>query len=574
MFKLAYKWTERKPRHSINSGNDLLSRLSNIRGIDKSEVDKHLSPSIEDLLPVEDMKNAVEASERIIKAIKDDENILVSADNDADGVTSTAIIIRYLQERTGHEVPYIFAERDWGHGIEAQLRQEGSEERIANAKHNKEAVMNADLVIIVDSSSNDVSTIDKIVNEWGTDVVILDHHDLNNPKNTPNEVGAILVNPRQRACRYVNKNLSGAGVVFKVVGLIEDMFGDELIDTDKYIDLAGVGISGDMMPMDEPENRYIVAQALMNINNMGLERILKSANTNFNTMNSDTIGFTIAPLINATARMGNIEDAIKLLLTDDDKEVKSIRLRMHKENEKRKKLQAELTEEVMEGVDTSGRMIFVVTDKSNSGFNGLIAQNIAQKYQKPAFVGRLYEGSIDGSARSYGGVKLRTFFNNSGLVKYASGHEGALGIGFNEDNFEDILNYIDEHTKDLKVKEPEEFYDVHLSSSEILESIDLIESFNWITGINCPKIIVRIDDLMVEERKVIGKMKNTVKFSTMDEIDLIKFRVDDNYAKNVGIMDSISVVGELRWNEWTKFRPQYEVIRTMQVMINDYKMEG
>src|SRR5699024_9815437 len=131
------------------------------------------------------------------------------------------------------------------------------------------------------------------------------------------------------------------------------------------------------------------------------------------------------------ARMGNIQDAIELLLTDEDKEVKRIRLRMHRANEERKTMQKELAEELMQDVDHSGKMIFVVTDKSASGFNGLIAQDIAQKYQKPVFVGRLKNGEIHGSARTYGGVKLKTFFEDSGLVLYDSGHEGALGIRFN-----------------------------------------------------------------------------------------------------------------------------------------------
>ena len=245
---MAYKWIERKPKTSVNSGTDLLTKLANARGIKKEEVEEHLAPNSSSLLPAEEMKNAIEASERIKKAIENDEKILISADNDADGVTSTAIIIRYLRERMDKEIPYVFAERDWGHGIGNQLTKKNeedpdNEERNNNADKNIKLVKEADLLIIVDSSSNDINTIDKIVNEYGTDVIVLDHHSLNNPKETPNDVGAILVNPQQRGCRYINKNLSGAGVVYKIVELVENMFDDGLIETEKYIDLAGVGIS-------------------------------------------------------------------------------------------------------------------------------------------------------------------------------------------------------------------------------------------------------------------------------------------------------------------------------------------
>ena len=571
------KWIQKKPMTKINSGTDLVSQLCNIKGISNEDVTEFLEPSEKSLLPAEDLKNSEEAGNRIIRAIKNGEKVVVSADNDVDGVTSTAIIIRFLQESGLEEVPYIYAERNWGHGIMEQIRvmeeTDENEVRNDNARHNKKVIKESDLLIIVDSSSNDVDTVEEIISEYGTDVILLDHHDINKSDKTMEDIGAILVNPRQKGCRYINKNLSGSGVVYKMVGLINEMMGGN-VDTEKYIDLAGVGIYSDMMRMDEPENRYLVSQALKNIKNMGLERILKSAKAvNMDNMDGDTIGFTIGPLINGTARMGNIKDAIDLLLTDDDKTVKRIRLRMHKANEARKEIQSELVDELTKDVDASGKMVFVITDESSSGMNGLIAQDIAQRYQKPAFVGRLKDGFISGSGRSYGGVKLRTFFNESGLVEFASGHEGALGVGFKESQFDLIEEHIEKNMEDVGQKEKTYFYDIYLDSSEVLDSIDMIQSFNYISGIGAPKAHVRIDNIMVEDRSVIGATKNTVKFSTMDDMELIKFRVDEEYAKEVGIMDSISVVGELKWNEWKKFRPVYEVIRTMQVMVNDYKVE-
>lgn len=571
------KWIQKKPMTNVNSGTDLVSQLCNIKGIKNEDVTEFLEPSEKSLLPAEDLKNSEEAGNRIIQAIEDGEKVVVSADNDVDGVTSTAIIIRFLQESGLEEVPYIYAERNWGHGIMEQIRileeTDENEARNDNARHNKKMIKESDLLIIVDSSSNDVDTVEEIISEYGTDVILLDHHDINKSDKTMEDIGAILVNPRQKGCRYINKNLSGSGVVYKMVGLINEMMGGN-VDTEKYIDLAGVGIYSDMMRMDEPENRYLVSQALKNIKNMGLERILKSAKAvNMDNMDGDTIGFTIGPLINGTARMGNIKDAIDLLLTDDDKTVKRIRLRMHKANEARKEIQSELVDELTKDVDASGKMVFVITDESSSGMNGLIAQDIAQRYQKPAFVGRLKDGFISGSGRSYGGVKLRTFFNESGLVEFASGHEGALGVGFKESQFDLIEEHIEENMEDVGQKEKTYFYDIYLDSSEVLDSIDMIQSFNYISGIGAPKAYVRIDNIMVEDRSVIGATKNTVKFSTMDDMELIKFRVDEEYAKEVGVMDSISVVGELKWNEWKKFRPVYEVVRTMQVMVNDYKVE-
>lgn len=240
-----YKWIQKKHK-KINKGDSLIDKLCNVKGIKKEDVDEFLTPTEKSLVPAEDLKNGEEASERIINAINNDEKIVVSADNDADGVTSTAIIVRYLSQRLDYQVPYIFAERNWGHGIKEQLKEvsdtEENKGRNKNAKKNRDWVRQADLLIIVDSSSNDVDTVEEVINEYETDVVILDHHDINKADKKMADVGAILVNPRQRGCRYMNKNISGAGVVYKIVGLVEKMIGDGLIDTEQYIDLAGVGI--------------------------------------------------------------------------------------------------------------------------------------------------------------------------------------------------------------------------------------------------------------------------------------------------------------------------------------------
>lgn len=572
------KWIKRKPRYEINKGKDLLSQLANIRGIPVKQVDDFLMPEESVLKPTRTMKNALETAERIKYAIENDQNIVVSMDNDADGVTSTAIMIRYLKERMDKEIPYIFAERDWGHGIKEQLMTKAesvkNEERNENAERNRELIRNADLLIIVDSSSNDVETCKKIIESYETDIIILDHHEITKRSETMADVGVMLVNPQQEGCEYENKGLSGAGVVYKMVELVEELFDDGLVDTEKFLDLTAVGLVGDMMPMNIPENRYMVSQGLLNIHNMGLERIIKSGNNSkTDGLTSDIIGFTVAPLINGTARMGNIEDAILLLLSDEDKEVKRIRLRMHKANEARKLLQREIVDKVSQDIDPSMKMIFVVTDESNRGMNGLVAQSLVEKYKRPVFVGRKKDDMIMGSARSYNNIQLKTFFGESGLVELAEGHEGALGLNFKVENLESIMNYVEINMSTVKQREEVSMYDIHLETSELEDAIDLIESFNHITGTDCKKVIVRIDDLMVEERNVIGSLNNTVKIKTMDNVDILKFRVNEEYADEIGIMDSISIVGELKWNIWTQFKPVYTVHKTMQVLIDDYRME-
>jgi single-stranded-DNA-specific exonuclease len=117
---------------------------------------------------------------------------------------------------------------------------------------------------------------------------------------------------------------------------MEDTLGE--VDPDYYLDLVAVGMYADVMRIDVLENRYMIMQGLRNINNTGLTRILKGAKANLFKLNGDSIGFSIAPLINGVARMDNIKLAIDILLEDDDAKCKPIRLKMQKINESRKSI--------------------------------------------------------------------------------------------------------------------------------------------------------------------------------------------------------------------------------------------
>lgn len=592
------KWTERKPKIRFKDSDDLATKLCKIRGINPDDIYDYLDPDESVLHDPSELKNAEEASMRIIQALKNNEKIVVSGDNDADGVTSTAIAVRYLNEKFGDKVvDYIYAERNWGHGIAEQIKMpdepnvndgekvEDWNKRCDNANKNKQSIYESDLLIIVDSSSNDVEACELILENTDCDIIILDHHEINDGnQKLMKEAGVILVNPQQDGCNYPNKHLSGAGVVYKVMQLTESIlnlsedeelypYKNSYFDVEQFMDLVAVGISADMMDVSVPENRYFIINGLLNINNMGIERILKSAKgTDINRLDSDSIGFTIGPLINGTARLGNIQDAFELLLSDEDKEVKRIRLRMHKANEARKNMQKEIGEKLSQNIDDSEKVILVITEESSSGFNGLIAQELAQKYKRPVFVGKQANGMIQGSVRSYGGYQMRTFLDESGLVEYASGHEGALGVGFKEEKLQDLYAYIEDNAKIISADDMSVKYDIHLSMDELEDSIDIIQSFNHITGTNCGKIIVRVDGIMVDERAVIGSNNNTVKITTEDELVLIKFRVDEFYADELGPMDIVSAVGQLKWNIFYNFGLRQE-IKTMQIMIDDYRLE-
>ena len=558
------KWIKRQPKVAISNNDSTLEVIAKTRGI--TDINRFLSPTKDEMFDAYLIKNIEDASNRIIKAISNNENILISIDPDADGVTSGTTMIRYLKNYT-ENVDYIYSERNDGHGIAEQLKIKGLNEdrdsdRIIRSKSNIEKVKNCDLLLIIDSSSNDTETCEAIVKNFGCDIVILDHHQIE--RDNPH---VLLVNPQQEGDEYPNKYLSGAGVVFKVMQVMEDTLGQ--VDVFQYMDLVAVGMYADVMPVDVLENRFMIMYGLRNIKNVGLSRILKGAKVDTYKINSNAIGFSIAPMINGVARMGEFKLAIDILLTDDDNEAKKLRLKMSKLNESRKQIQKDIVDGYMKKVDSSQKVLIVIDEQSSKGFNGLVAQQLSDTYRRPVIVGRLHNGQVSGSFRSYNGFDLKGFLNDSGLVIESMGHNQAGGFSVKEENVEALKEYIENNMPKLEEREPFIIYDIEIDVSEVGEHIKAIEQFNLLTGNGFPQIVARVDNVTVEKVDCIGKTMNTVKIKTFDSLELIKFRVDEKYASELSVFDNISVVGVLSVNEFYNFGLKQKVI-TNQVIINDY----
>jgi single-stranded-DNA-specific exonuclease len=556
------KWIQRTPKIKPRDRDSVIDKLAKIRGIE--DVNRFLHPSKDELFDPYLIKNIEVATERILQAIENKERVVVSYDPDADGLTSATMMIRHLRNYLDH-VDYIYGERNDGHGIyemtRLDLNEDNHEERLERNRANIEKIKNADLLIIVDSSSNDVETCEQIANV-GVDIIILDHHAIE--RENPH---VILVNPQQEGDEYPNKQLSGAGVVFKTIQVLEDTL-DE-VDPWQYIDLVAVGMYSDIMRIDVLENRYLIMQGLRNMKNVGLVRILKGAKADLFKLNSSNIGFAIAPLLNGVARMDNLKLAIDILLTDDDNEAKPLRLKMQKINDARKVLQKQIVEQYMTKVDQNQKVLVVLDEQSSKGFNGIVAQNLSETYKRPVIVGRLHKGTASGSFRSYGKFQMKDFLVESGLVEEAMGHPQAGGFTVKEENLEALLTYIEENMPEIEDKEPTIIYDIEIEADEINEYIKPIEQFNLLVGNGFPKIVVKVNNITVEQADCIGKTQETIKIKTFDDMELIKFRVNDKYASELVTFDTISVVGELRLNEWYNFKTKEKII-TPQVMIDDY----
>lgn len=591
------KWIEKTPKIKAEREDGLVSRILKARGIPEEDHSAFLFPdeSLEnDPYEIHNMKKAVNI---ILDAIDAEKNIIVSGDPDADGVTSLAIMVnrlREIQKRNDFGLDYIYPQRDTGHGLLGQLtiKNEWNEtvsddslpqEEIDDAQKlidlsisNIKKVEMADVLIVIDSSSNDIEGVKLAKKIAGDDlkVIILDHHQFDEPQGAFDmDEHAVLVNIHHPYDDSINKCLSGAGMAYKACKAIDVEIGEDGF-SNQYRDLMAVGMVGDMMDMTNLENRFLISQGLQNVTNVGLSRILKGAKVNTYRYNTTDIGFSIAPLINSSARMGEIELAIEILLVDNDADAKRLRLKMDKLNKKRQELQKSIVNKYIDNVDLNDKIIIIIDDSSNKGMNGLVAQNIAQKYHRPCFVVKhnKEDNICRGSGRSYGKFNTQEFLSELDFVK-ASGHGQAHGIEFPLDKLDELKDYINDNMSDDLEKETTYYYDIELNNpEEAMMDFKDIANINYITGTKFPAVTIKMSNIPIEERDVIGKTKETVKFKTMEDLVLIKFKVNEYWNDDIDMFDEVSVVGTPNINEFYNFAKK-ETIRTPQIMILDIEKE-
>ncbi|MEB9467857.1 DHH family phosphoesterase [Bacillus cereus] len=536
-------WVKRESFVRINKKDTIKQQIAKIRGI--QDIDTFLNPPENVVHSPYLLKNIEEAAERIISALQNGERIAVSADVDADGVTSTAILIRYLRQFTDN-VYYTYHQRGEGHGIENQIKMIDKDTK---------------LIVVLDSSTNSTEACMSL-QKRGYDVIIADHHgyERENPY-------ALIVNPQLDDSP--NKALSGAAVTYKLIQVIDDRLGTGT--PEDFLDLVAVGLVADIMDMSVMENRYLVKEGLKNINNTGLLAILTNAKADMDALSSTTIGFTIAPMLNGVARMDRIELALELLVEDDFDKCKKLVKEMVKVNDERKAKEKSLTEMYEDQINPEDKVLIVVGTDPSKSFNGLVAQKIAQKYKRPTLVVRDSGKEVAGSFRSFNDFKIRTYLQNTPLVKTAVGHEYAGGVTILTENLPELRAQINADLAEEEFKAIVEF-DLEFEGKDItLDLVEQLQEINRITGNGFEKVKVKINNLMVEERIVMGKNNDAIKIKT-DCLDAIRFREDSEYASDLGMFDIMSLVGELNINKYFNWKFRKEIV-SIQAFLDDYQLD-
>ena len=483
------------------------------RGIDSDEkIKKFLNPSLKDVenpLGLCDMEKAVVEIE---KAISEQKNIWIYGDYDVDGITSTSVLYLALKELGAENVNYYIPIRDEGYGL--------NNEALKKIKDS-----GADLVITVDCGITAFPEVE-FANSIDLPIIITDHHNLHGGK-IPEALA--VINPKRKENSFSFEFLAGVGTIFMVVLCLFER-AEKKEETNKYLDLVAIGTVADIVPLTD-ENRIFTKfglEQLLCTKHKGLKfllyKLFSSNQQNIEKTEYTTydVGFIIAPVFNAAGRLTDAKMVVKLLTSDNEREIEVIVKELINRNFERKELQNKIVEKIenkIENTNTSDD--FVIIDYSpeyHHGVIGIAASKIVDKYYKPVIIMEVKEdeGIAVGSCRSIGNFNiLEVLQSMPELFLKFGGHSGAAGFTIPIKNiplFQKKVNKFAKTklTKDdfVKIIEIDKQIPIQKISYEFFQLTEKLKPF----GFGNPTPTFRTNNVLFENIKFIGENKNHIMF--------------------------------------------------------------
>lgn len=522
--------------------NKLLSTiLVNRNIIDEKNIEMFLKPTRNDFYNPFLMSDMEKAVERIIKAIKEKENVTIYGDYDVDGITSITVLKSFLQDRGLEVSTYIPNRLDEGYGL-----NNSAIEKIAKA--------GCQLMITVDCG---ISAIEEIeyANSLGIETVITDHHET--VEELPNAF-AVIDNKRKDST-YPFRELAGVGVVFKLIQAISIKLNLKEEEYLKYLDIVCIGTISDIVPLVD-ENRVITKLGLMLVEqtkNIGLRAILKVSG--YSKIDSNTISFGIAPRINACGRMGVAEEALELFLSKNVNQVNELARKLNERNRVRQETEKEIFESAKRQIEekklNQNNTIVVAGENWHHGVIGIVSSKITDMYFKPSILLSFEEDGIGkGSGRSIPGFDLHdALMKCNDCIEKFGGHSMAIGITIKRENFEKLKNKLEEIAVEEHINEivPVIKIDAKIDLSEInkdmVESLKQLEPF----GEENKMPIFAFKNLKIDSIRALSEGKH-LKLTLKDNnfiVSAIGFNMGE-LVEDYRIGDKVDIVGTLEINSF------------------------
>ena len=438
-----------------------------------------------------EMTDMAQAAGRVGLAMETGEKIAVFGDYDVDGITATCLLTDFLRRHGADCVSYIPGRLEEGYGLNPiairQLHEQGVK-----------------LIVTVDCGITAVEE-GELCRELGMDLVITDHHEC---KDTL--PGAIaVVDPHRPDGGYPHKDLSGVGVAFKLAAALCGSQEEVLAE---YADMVCLGTVADVMPL-RGENRVFVdrgLQSLRNTHRVGIRALMQESGCTPESVNAGSIGFILAPRINAAGRMGKIELATELFLTDDPDRATELARALCDLNRQRQSVEGEIYAQAVSMLPPgkSPDAIVLADESWHQGVVGIVASRIAEEFACPTFLICLDGDHGKASSRSHGGFNLFASLTAlSPLLESYGGHELAAGFTISRKNIDEFrtricalaAGYFQDDTPrtvlDVDCAVPPE-----LLTLRGIESLDVLEP----CGNGCPKPVLMMKNLTIERIQLVG----------------------------------------------------------------------
>ena len=445
-----------------------------------------------DPMSMRDMDRAVA---RLRLALERHERIAVFGDYDVDGITATCLLTDYLRGRGADCLSYIPGRLEEGYGLNEQAIRQLHGQGVR-------------LIVTVDCGITAAQEAELCAG-LGMELVITDHHEC---KQELPRACAVL-DPHRPDRTYPHTNLSGVGVAFKLAAALE---GSQQAILPRYCDLVCLGTIADVMPL-QGENRTFVAaglRALAHPGRVGLAALIRECGCDRQPITASTVGYVLAPRINAAGRMGHVELALELFLTRDPRKAAELAAELCQLNRQRQDVETEIYRDAVAHLpgDRSPSAIVLAGERWHQGVVGIVASRLAEEYACPTFLICLDGDKGKASSRSYGGFNLFAGLNSlSGLLESYGGHELAAGFTIRRDNIDDFRTRMLTLTRDYvdsgasrSALEIDCAVTPELLTRQNVQALDELEP----CGAGCPRPVFCMEQLVVEQLSEVGGGKH------------------------------------------------------------------
>jgi single-stranded-DNA-specific exonuclease len=500
---------------SVSHYPEILEILFKERGIKEEEREAFLKPdygSLHDPLLLPDMEKA---RDRVIKAIKNNEHIVIFSDYDADGIPG-AVIPDDFFKRIGYKNYsfYIPHRHDEGYGMNLEAIKECAERE-------------AKLIVTIDCGTTDSEEID-LANSLGIDVIVTDHHE---PKEELPKAFAI-VNPKLKDSKYPFDGLCGSAVIYKLVQavLAKESFGVKPGMEKWSLDMVGIATLSDMVPLVN-ENRILAKfglEVLRKSPRPGLSALFNKLGLDRKNISEDDITFSITPRINAASRLGVPMDAFKLLSINDPVEADKLANHLESINNERKGIVAAMVKEAKNHLKKRSdlkEVIVLGNPEWKPSLLGLVCNSLVEEYERPAFVwGRDGDGVLKGSCRSYNGYNLYSLMSAvpESFIEFG-GHKGAGGFSLTLESLTTLEEKLSSALKNLASDEEVSEEGVIISLEDISENLWQTVSLFAPFGTGNEKPVFKIKGAPIKSLKQFGKTKEHLELSLSNGVKAISF---------------------------------------------------